>query len=168
MPRTQRYWCTRREDWKSLCDVGADQQTQSSAPSGIEGHGDLEQAFAGCTHVIEQVYHTKANQQAMMETFRAYTHLDVYGRLNVVATSADSVPYQKNPGHALDIAKSRIPRHQAQNRRGDSGQNRRLWQRCTSCHRDLENRESQPKSFTAVMVSLRLRPSPRHEMERYG
>lgn len=74
------------EDWKSLCDVGADNRRNLCA-SGIESHGDLEQAFAGCTHVIERVYHTKANQQAMMETFRAYTHLDVYGRLNVVAST---------------------------------------------------------------------------------
>ena len=48
------------EDWKSLCDVGADNRRNLCA-SGIEGHGDLEQAFAGCTHVIERVYHTKAN-----------------------------------------------------------------------------------------------------------
>ena len=46
------------EDWKSLCDVGADNRRNLCA-SGIEGHGDLEQAFAGCTHVIERVYHIK-------------------------------------------------------------------------------------------------------------
>ena len=95
------------EDWKSLCDVGADNRRNLCA-SGIEGHGDLEQAFAGCTHVIERVYHTKANQQAMMETFRAYTHLDVYGRLNVVASTQIPFHTRRILAHALDIPKSRI------------------------------------------------------------
>ena len=95
------------EDWKSLCDVGADNRRNLCA-SGIESHGDLEQAFAGCTHVIERVYHTKANQQAMMETFRAYTHLDVYGRLNVVASTQIPFHTRRILAHALDIPKSRI------------------------------------------------------------
>ena len=67
-----------------------------------------KQAFAGCTHVIERVYHTKANQQAMMETFRAYTHLDVYGRLNVVASTQIPFHTRRILAHALDIPKSRI------------------------------------------------------------
>ena len=95
------------EDWKCLCDVGADNKRNLCA-SDAEGHGDLEQAFAGCSHVIERVYHTKANQQAMMETFRAYTHLDVYGRLNVVASTQIPFHTRRILAHALDIPKSRI------------------------------------------------------------
>ena len=30
--------------------------------------GDLEKVFASCDQVIERTYHTRANQQAMMET----------------------------------------------------------------------------------------------------
>ena len=37
-------------------------------PAAVRTHGDLEAAFAGCSHIVEKTYHTKANQQAMMET----------------------------------------------------------------------------------------------------
>ena len=58
------------DSWKALCNVGADNKRNLCA-SGGETHGDLEAAFAGCSHIVEKTYHTKANQQAMMETFRA-------------------------------------------------------------------------------------------------
>ena len=58
--------------------------------------------------MIERVYHTKANQQAMMETFRAFTHMDVYGRLNVVASTQIPFHTRRILAHALDIPKSRI------------------------------------------------------------
>ena len=74
------------DNWKALCNVGADNKRNLCA-SGGETHGDLEAAFAGCSHIVEKTYHTKANQQAMMETFRAFTYMDVYGRLNVVAST---------------------------------------------------------------------------------
>ena len=95
------------EDWKSLCDVGADNKRNLCA-CGDEGHGDLEAAFAGCSHVIERVYHTKANQQAMMETFRAFTYLDVYGRLNVMASTQIPFHARRILAHALDVPKSKI------------------------------------------------------------
>ena len=43
-----------------------------------------------------------------METFRAYTHLDVYGRLNVVASTQIPFHTRRILAHALDIPKSRI------------------------------------------------------------
>ncbi len=95
------------DNWKSLCSVGADNRRNLCA-SGGETHGDLEEAFAGCSHVIERVYHTKANQQAMMETFRAYTYQDVYGRLNVVASTQVPFHTRRILSHALDIPKSRV------------------------------------------------------------
>ncbi|WP_368295699.1 xanthine dehydrogenase family protein molybdopterin-binding subunit, partial [Enterocloster citroniae] len=95
------------DSWESHCDVGADNRRNLCA-SGKETHGDLEEAFAGCTHVIERVYHTKANQQAMMETFRAYTYMDVYGRLNIVASTQVPFHTRRILAHALDVPKSRI------------------------------------------------------------
>ena len=53
--------------------------------------GDIEAVLANCEYIIDQVYHTKANKQAMMETFRTYTYLDTYGRLNVL--SSTQVPF---------------------------------------------------------------------------
>lgn len=95
------------DNWKALCPVGADNHRNLCA-SGGETHGDLEAAFAGCTHILERTYHTKANQQAMMETFRAYTYLDVYGRLNVVASTQINFHVRRILSNALDIPKSKI------------------------------------------------------------
>ena len=69
------------ENWKSLCPVGADNKRNLCAHDSCE-EGDIEAVLANCEYIIDQVYHTKANQQAMMETFRTYTYLDTYGRLN--------------------------------------------------------------------------------------
>ena len=45
------------------------------------------QVLADCDVVIDHVYHTKACQQAMMETFRTYCSIDLYGRLNVLSST---------------------------------------------------------------------------------
>lgn len=95
------------ENWRALCDVGADNRRNLCA-SGKEEQGDLEAAFAGCTHIVEHTYHTKANQQAMMETFRTYTYMDVYGRLNVVSSTQIAFHIRRILANALDVPKSRI------------------------------------------------------------
>ena len=95
------------ENWESLCPVGADNQRNLCA-SGDDIHGDVEGILASCAHVISKTYHVKPNQQAMMETFRTFTSMDAYGRLNV--TSSTQVPFQvrRIVAHALEIPKSRI------------------------------------------------------------
>ncbi|MBS6419853.1 MAG: molybdopterin-dependent oxidoreductase, partial [Limosilactobacillus reuteri] len=95
------------EDFKALCDVGADNKRNLCSTGGFE-HGNVEEEFKKCAHVIEETYHTKANSQAMMETFRTFTELDTYGRLNV--TSATQIPFhvRRILANALEIPKSKI------------------------------------------------------------
>lgn len=95
------------ESWESLCPVGADNNRNLCA-SGGEAHGDVDQVLSRCDYVVEEVYHTKANQQAMMETFRAYCYLDTYGRLNMVASTQVTFHVRRILAHALDIPKSRV------------------------------------------------------------
>lgn len=95
------------DNWESLCPVGADNRRNLCA-SGGEEHGDVDGLLNQCDYVVEQVYHTKANQQAMMETFRAYSYLDAYGRLNMVASTQVTFHVRRILAHALDIPKSRI------------------------------------------------------------
>ena len=45
----------------------------------IRDRGDIEAVLAGCDVVIDHTYHTRACQQAMMETFRTYCSIDAYG-----------------------------------------------------------------------------------------
>ncbi len=95
------------EDWKSLCSVGADNRRNLCA-SGTDGSGDLEGVLADCDLVLENTYHTKANSQAMMETFRTYTCLDAYGRLHVTSSTQIVFHVRRILANALGIPKSQI------------------------------------------------------------
>ena len=95
------------ENWKSLCPVGADNKRNLCA-SGSEEEGDVEGTFARCDLVIERTYHTKANNQTMMETFRSYTFLDAFGRLNVVSSTQIPFHIRRILANALGIEKSRV------------------------------------------------------------
>ena len=95
------------DNWRSLCPVGADNKRNLCAHD-VCGDGDVEAVLAKCDHVIDRVYHTKANQQAMMETFRTYTYLDAYGRLNVVSSTQVPFHARRILAHALDIPKSKV------------------------------------------------------------
>ena len=95
------------ENWKSLCPVGADNKRNLCAHDSCE-EGDIEAVLANCEYIIDQVYHTKANQQAMMETFRTYTYLDTYGRLNDLSSTQVPFHVRRILANALDIPKSKI------------------------------------------------------------
>ena len=95
------------ENWRSLCDVGADNKRNLCA-SGSEGEGDIEQALKSCDIVLEETYHTLANQQAMMETFRTACYIDEYGRLNVLSSTQIVFHVRRILSNALGIPKSKI------------------------------------------------------------
>lgn len=95
------------DDWKALCPVGADNMRNLCA-SGEEQDGDVEAVLAECDEVIERTYRTKANQQAMMETFRTYTYLDYFGRLTVVSSTQIPFHVRRIVSNALGIPKSQI------------------------------------------------------------
>lgn len=95
------------EDWEAKVPVGADNHRNLCA-SGVESKGDVEELLKKCKYTVEGTYHTKANQQAMMETFRAYTYLDYFGRLNVVAATQVPFHLRRILGRALGIGASKV------------------------------------------------------------
>lgn len=95
------------ENWIANCPVGADNQRNLCA-SGDQIEGDIEAVLADCDVVVEETYHTKANQQAMMETFRTYTYLDTYQRLNVISSTQITFHVRRILSNALGIPKSQI------------------------------------------------------------
>lgn len=95
------------ENWKALCEVGADNQRNLCA-SGLDEDGDVGQILENCDIVLEHTYHTKANQQAMMETFRTYTCIDPYGRLHVISSTQIVFHVRRILANALGIPKSKI------------------------------------------------------------
>ena len=95
------------DNWIAHCPVGADNKRNLCAHAD-DGHGDIEAVMADCDVVLERTYHTKANSQAMMETFRTYTYLDTYGRLNILSSTQIVFHVRRIVAHALDIPKSKI------------------------------------------------------------
>jgi CO/xanthine dehydrogenase Mo-binding subunit len=95
------------DNWRSLCPVGADNKRNLCATE-LNEHGDVDKVMEECDVVLEHTYHTKANQQAMMETFRTYTCMDVYGRLHVISSTQIVFHIRRILANALDIPKSKI------------------------------------------------------------
>lgn len=95
------------ENWESLCPVGADNKRNLCAHDEC-GAGDIEAVLADCDVVIDKVYHTKAVQQTMMETFRTFCTIDTYGRLNVVSSTQIVFHCRRIIANALHIPKTKI------------------------------------------------------------
>ncbi len=95
------------DNWESLCPVGADNK-RNLCSQGIDSHGDIDAVLEDCDIVLDRTYHTKANSQAMMETFRTYTYMDTYGRLNILSSTQIVFHIRRIVAHALDISKSKI------------------------------------------------------------
>ncbi len=127
------------DNWRSLCPVGADNQRNLCA-SDTCGDGDVDAVLADCDEVVEHTYHTKACQQAMMETFRTYTEMD---RLRTAAhhfLDADCVPcapyHRKCAGHSEEQDSRRKTAHRRRLRRKAVGRGRGI-----SRAGDMENRQ---------------------------
>ncbi|MCG8484916.1 MAG: molybdopterin-dependent oxidoreductase [Clostridia bacterium] len=76
--------------------------------SGNSESGDVHKEFEKCDVIIDEVYHTKANNQAMMETFRTYTYMDHNHRLNIVSSTQVPFHVRRIAARALDMPKARI------------------------------------------------------------
>ncbi len=76
--------------------------------SGQSVVGDLDKTFAEADVVLERTYHSKANAQAMMETFRSFAEIDAYGRICI--TSSTQVPFhvRRMVANALEIPQAQV------------------------------------------------------------
>ncbi len=95
------------ENWESLLPVGADRRRNLVAHSDT-GEGDVDAVFADCDVVLDRTFHTKANSQTPMETFRAYASMDAFGRLNVVSSTQIIFHARRHVAAALGIPKSMV------------------------------------------------------------
>ena len=95
------------ENWESLVPVGADNRRNLCAHDET-GSGDVEEVLKNSEIVIDRVYHTKACQQTMMETFRTFCTIDTYGRLNVVSSTQIVFHCRRIISNALHIPKTMI------------------------------------------------------------
>jgi putative selenate reductase molybdopterin-binding subunit len=96
------------EDFSSQDYIKADAKRNLCASGGFFAGKDIEEALKQCDEVIERTYHTKANSQVMLETFRSYTFLDMHGRLNVISSTQIPFHVRRILSNALEIPKSDI------------------------------------------------------------
>ena len=106
LPRTTQFWCIRRQLGQSV-PGGSDNKRNLCAHDEC-GAGDIDAVLAASDVVIDHIYHTKACQQAMMETFRTYCSIDTYGRLNVLSSTQIVFHARRNIANALHIPKSMV------------------------------------------------------------
>lgn len=95
------------DNWIAPIEVGGSNKRNLVA-SEESSHGDVDKVMADCDIVLERTYHTKAFNQAMMETFRTYTDLDRYGRLHVISSTQIVFHARRILSHALGIPKNQI------------------------------------------------------------
>lgn len=95
------------EDWRQTIPVGADNRRNLCA-SNTEEKGNVEEVLSSCQYTVDRTYRTKANQQAMMETFRTCCYMDHFGRLNVLSSTQIPFHVKRIVANALDIPASKI------------------------------------------------------------
>lgn len=95
------------DNWVAPCEVGGDPKRNLVA-SEQSSYGDVDAVMADCDIVLDRTYHTKAFNQAMMETFRTYARMDRYGRLHVISSSQIVFHCRRILSHALGIPKNMI------------------------------------------------------------
>lgn len=95
------------DDWKILAPFGGDAKRNLCAIDSA-GEGDVDKKLAECEYTFEATYHTHQANQTMMETFRTYTQLDAYGRLQVVSSTQIPFHIRRILSNALGIPKSKI------------------------------------------------------------
>ena len=149
------------ENWESLAPVGADNKRNLCAHD-ESGAGDIEAVLAGCDVVIDHIYHTRACQQAMMETFRTYCSIDAYGRLNVLSSTQIVFHCRRILANALHIPKSMI--RVAKPRIG-GGFGAKQTSVCEVYPAFVTWKTKKPSKIIFSRYESQIASTPRHEME---
>lgn len=95
------------DDWYMPIPAGGDNK-HNLCSSNVEEVGDVDAMLEKCAYTVDQVYHTKANQQTMMETFRTYCYMDHFQRLTVVSSTQIPFHIRRIVGNALNIPSSKV------------------------------------------------------------
>ena len=149
------------DNWEAKMPVGADNKRNLCAQK-EESLGDVDALLKECKYVVDRTYHTKANQQTMMETFRAYTYLDHFGRLNVVASTQVPFHVRRILGRALGIGASKV---RVIKPRIGGGFGAKQTAVCEMYPAIVTMKTGKPAKIVYSRYESQICSSPRHEME---
>ena len=149
------------EDWFPPCPVGGDNKRNLVA-SAVDSHGDVDGILADCDIVLDRTYHTRAFNQAMMETFRCYTSFDRYGRLHVISSTQIVFHTRRILSRALGIPKSKI---RVEKPRIGGGFGAKQTAVCDVYPAFVTMKTGRPAQIIYTREESQIAGSPRHEME---
>ena len=149
------------DDWHMFQDFGGDNK-RNLISCGDDGSGDIEAVLADCDIVMERTYHTKAYNQAMMETFRTYCEMDRYGRLHVISSTQIVFHVRRILSHALGIPKGRI---RVEKPRIGGGFGAKQTAVCEVYPAFVTMKTGRPAMCVFTRKEAQTCGSPRHEME---
>ncbi len=149
------------DDWFPPCEVGGDPKRNLVA-SDEEIYGDVDGVMSECDIVLERTYHTKAFNQAMMETFTCYADFDRYGRLHVISSTQIVFHTRRILSRALGIPKSKI---RVEKPRIGGGFGAKQTAVCDIYPAFVAMKTGRPAKIIYTREEAQIAGSPRHEME---
>ncbi len=72
------------------------------------GIGDVEEELKKCDVVVSESYYSQAQAHAMMETYRAFSYIDQYGKLVIVSSTQIPFHVRRMIARALDLPISKV------------------------------------------------------------
>lgn len=70
--------------------------------------GDVEEAFKKCDVIVSECYYSQAQAHAMMETYRAFSYIDQYGKLVIVSSTQIPFHVRRMIARSLDLPISKV------------------------------------------------------------
>ena len=149
------------EDWVPTCPVGGDNRRNLVA-SDSNSDGDVDAVLAGCDIVLDRTYHTKAFNQAMMETFRTCAEMDRYGRLHILSSTQIVFHVRRILSRALGLPMSRI---RVEKPRIGGGFGAKQTAVCEMYPAFVTLKTGRPSKLVYTREEAQIAGSPRHEMQ---
>ena len=149
------------EDWVPTCPVGGDNRRNLVA-SDSNSDGDVDAVLAGCDIVLDRTYHTKAYNQAMMETFRTCAEMDRYGRLHILSSTQIVFHVRRILSRALGLPMSRI---RVEKPRIGGGFGAKQTAVCEMYPAFVTLKTGRPSKLVYTREEAQIAGSPRHEMQ---
>lgn len=72
------------------------------------GYGDIEKTLEECSVVVRESYRSQAQAHAMMETYRAYSYIDQYGKLVIVSSTQIPFHVRRMIANSLNVPISKV------------------------------------------------------------
>jgi len=96
-----------RDRCHSNINIGFDPEKNIAAIYNF-GIGDVEEALNKCDVVVKETYYTQAQAHAMMETYRAFSYIDQYGKLVIVSSTQIPFHVRRMIARAFDLPINKV------------------------------------------------------------